>query len=108
MKIRWVSTRSDASEDARRDFDGFEVNEELRRLNAALSVASPSSIRFAETAMQNIDEWLVRGGALPERWWNAGSAQPNDPGGVGTLAASERKHPRSKRRPSKHRSRASR
>lgn len=109
---KWVSTRSDADVDARRDFDGFDVDEELRRLNAALSVATPPSIRFAAEAMVNIDEWLGRGGALPKRWWKAGSARPNGPGGIATLAEmdakSARVRGRSKRRPSSRAARAAR
>lgn len=60
-----VSTRSSASEDARRDFDGFDVDEELRRLRFAIGNAQWRSV--AELT-SNIDEHLCRGGSFPVAW----------------------------------------
>jgi len=60
-----TSTRSNASDDARRDFDGFDVDEELRRLRKALRQAQWRSV--AELAA-NLDEHLSRGGSLPVAW----------------------------------------
>lgn len=60
-----VSTRSSASEDARRDFDGFDVDEELRRLRFAMRDAQ---WRSAAELTSNIDEHLCRGGSFPVAW----------------------------------------
>jgi hypothetical protein len=97
------STRSSVDDDSRRDFDGFDETEELRRLRVAIATGGPSALRFAAEAFRNIDEWLDRGGTLPEQWWRAGTARPNDPGGIKTLAQEEvnrayRRRRRSKRR----------
>ena len=60
-----VSTRSNSGEDARRDFDGFDVDEELRRLRLAMRDAQ---WRSAAELTSNIDEYLCRGGSLPVAW----------------------------------------
>lgn len=70
------STRSRKSEDAHRDFDDFDVDEELARMRRASRLIRMST--YAETtrqataficeAMVNIDEWIVRGGNLPAAW----------------------------------------
>ena len=60
-----VSTRSIANEDARRDFDGFDVDEELRRLRRALR---DGRWRVAAELTANLDEHLCRGGSLPVAW----------------------------------------
>jgi len=71
------STRSNANEDARRDFDDFDVNEELCRARRALhevdkgedAERSPDALHsFAAECFLNIDEWLSRGGDLPSAW----------------------------------------
>jgi len=71
------STRSNANEDARRDFDDFDVNEELCRARRALhevdkgedTERSPDALHsFAAECFLNIDEWLSRGGDLPSAW----------------------------------------
>lgn len=72
---RWISTRSDASEDAHRDFDGFDVDEELRRLREAVKDGGTAALTFVAEAASNIDEHLNRGGVLPKRWRTAGSVQ---------------------------------
>ena len=64
-----ASTRSYADDDAHRDFDEFDVNEELSRLRRALrEEATPAVTNFIVTAIGNIDEWIVRGGPLPKAW----------------------------------------
>ena len=60
-----VSTRSNANVDARRDFDGFDVDEELRLLRRALA---DGRWRIAGELAANLDEHLSRGGALPVAW----------------------------------------
>lgn len=60
-----TSTRSNASVDARRDFDGFAVDEELARLRRALR---DGQWRAAAELTANIDEHLSRGGSLPVAW----------------------------------------
>lgn len=60
-----VSTRSNESEDARRDFDGFSVDEELQRLRLALR---DGQWRAAGELAANLDEHLSRGGSLPVAW----------------------------------------
>lgn len=60
-----TSTRSNASEDARRDFDGFDVDEELARLREALR---RKRWRSAAEFAANLDEHLSRGGDLPVAW----------------------------------------
>lgn len=60
-----VSTRSNADEDARRDFDGFVVDEELSRLRRAMLDGQWHAV--AELAA-NLDEHLCRGGSLPVAW----------------------------------------
>jgi hypothetical protein len=59
--------------DAWRDFDSFDVNEELSRLRRALvepldGKNDPSVLKFVYTAIANIDEHLLRGGPLPKAW----------------------------------------
>jgi hypothetical protein len=60
-----MSTRSNKSEDARRDFDGFDVDEELRRFRSALR---QGQWRAAAELAANLDEHLCRGGSLPVAW----------------------------------------
>ncbi len=60
-----VSTRSNANEDARRDFDDFDVDEELLRLRVALQ---DGQWRIAAELTANLDEYLCRGGSLPVAW----------------------------------------
>ncbi len=60
-----VSTRSAVNEDARRDFDGFDVDEELHLLRRALR---DGRWRIAAELVSNIDEHLCRGGSLPVAW----------------------------------------
>jgi hypothetical protein len=67
--ILLASTRSHADDDAHRDFDQFDVNEELARVRRALhEEATPAVTNFIATAFSNIDEWIVRGGPLPKAW----------------------------------------
>ncbi len=64
-----VSTRSCANDDAHRDFDQFDVDEELARLRRALRGEATLTVsKFIATALGNIDEWIVRGGPLPKAW----------------------------------------
>lgn len=60
-----TSTRSRASKDARRDFDGFDVDEELVRFRKALRTGQWG---VAAELAANLDEHLCRGGALPVAW----------------------------------------
>lgn len=60
-----VSTRSNTNEDARRDFDDFDVDEELARLRRALR---NGQWRVAAELTANLDEHLSRGGSLPVAW----------------------------------------
>lgn len=60
-----VSTRSNASADARRDFDDFDVDEELARFRAACRARD---WRMAAELASNLDEHLARGGSLPVGW----------------------------------------
>lgn len=60
-----TSTRSSASSDAHRDFDNFDVDEELRRLREARLQGQWQIV--AELAA-NLDEHLSRGGSLPVAW----------------------------------------
>ncbi len=65
--MQYESTRSSENVDAHRDFDDFDVNEELHLLKIALSVSdTPHS--FVKEAFENIDEYLHRGGSLPDTW----------------------------------------
>ncbi len=80
------STRSSASVDAHRDFDGFDPDEELARLRLALLTPGlPTALAFIVEATTNLDEWLIRFGRLPEAWKNSSSlreqhlARPEDP-----------------------------
>lgn len=72
-----ASTRSNKNADARRDFDDFDVNEELCRARRALREVSKGEdaerspgtlLAFAVECFLNIDEWLSRGGDLPSAW----------------------------------------
>ena len=67
-----VSTRSNISADARRDFDGFDVDEELQLLRRALR---DGYWRVAAELMSNLDEHLCRGGSLPVGWLGPGCMQ---------------------------------
>jgi hypothetical protein len=59
------STRSNRNADARRDFDGFDVDEELVRFRFALK---QGDWRAAAELAANIDEHLSRSGPLPVAW----------------------------------------
>lgn len=63
MKIS--STRANNGPDARRDFEGFDVDEELKRFREALVV---KDYRVASELAANIDEYLSRGGSVPVGW----------------------------------------
>lgn len=72
------TTRSHASEDAHRDMDGFDADEELARLRRAVVEArslspeeNPALYRFIAESFANLDEHLLREGALPRTWWSA-------------------------------------
>jgi hypothetical protein len=65
LQQRIVSTRSNASEDARRDFDHFDENEELSRLREAMR---RGQWRVATELASNLDAHLSRGGSLPVAW----------------------------------------
>lgn len=54
--------------DAHRDFDGFDVDEELARLRLALNDGSMVASAFIREAFANIDAWLVREGTSPKGW----------------------------------------
>ena len=60
-----MSTRSNAGKDARRDFDGFDEDEELSLLRRALR---DGKWRIAAELISNLDEHLCRGGSLPVGW----------------------------------------
>lgn len=60
-----ISTRSRQNPDAARDFDGFDVDEELRRFRDAVRTDQP---QVAIELAANIDEHLSRGGSLPVAW----------------------------------------
>ncbi len=69
------TTRSDQSEDAHRDMDGFDKDEELARLRRAVKETetvspeeNPELYRFIAEAFGNIDETLCRLGPLPKAW----------------------------------------
>jgi len=64
------STRSDESEDARRDFDGFDIDEELNLFRGACRLGL---YREAAEFAANVDEWLCRGGSTPVAWFGAES-----------------------------------
>jgi len=64
-----ISTRSKKSEDAHRDFDGFDVDEELARFRAAVS---RGDVTNAVELAKNIDENLSRGGPIPVAWLGVG------------------------------------
>ncbi len=59
------STRSRSSEDAHRDFDGWDENKELELFRRAIK--SKDWNKAAEFAA-NMDEHLSRGGSLPVAW----------------------------------------
>lgn len=59
------STRSDENEDARRDFDGFDPDEELLRFREA---ADEGRNKLATELAHNLDEWMSRGGVPPMDW----------------------------------------
>jgi len=74
---------SKAEEDAYRDFDGWDVNEELARLRLAIQdlcasddlEKADSRLLFIINSFSNIDECLTREGDLPDAWqadsrWN--------------------------------------
>lgn len=60
-----TSTRSNKGVDAHRDFDGFDPDEKLRRFREAMRQDQP---RAAAELAANLDEWLSRGGDLPDAW----------------------------------------
>lgn len=81
------STRSCEGEDARRDFDRFNPDEELRRMRAAIRESADAkattgdrrdAMRLAVEVAMNLDEWLTRAGRLPKVWES--SHLPHVPG----------------------------
>lgn len=60
-----TSTRSNKSVDARRDFDGFNVDKELDLMREAMW---QGEWRKAAELASNLDEHLSRGGSLPVAW----------------------------------------
>jgi hypothetical protein len=70
-----TSTRSKASDDARRDFEGFDVDEELRRFRKALRQAQ---WRIAAELAANLDEYLTRGGSRPQAWFGPACMREKD------------------------------
>lgn len=60
-----TSTRSNKNADARRDFDGFNVDEELRRFR---EVSHLKQWEIAAELAGNLDEHMSRGGNLPKEW----------------------------------------
>lgn len=68
------STRSSSNPDARRDFDDFDVDEELRRFRLA---AREGQLQSAIKLASNIDEYLSRGGELPVAWLGPTCMQEN-------------------------------
>lgn len=82
-----VSTRSTANVDAHRDFDDFDLDRELKNLRSGLEAGD---ITFVREAFANIDEWLSRGGDLPEDWRGAGTGETKDCGTDLDAAASKR------------------
>lgn len=60
-----ISTRSNSNEDARRDFDGFDIDDEMRLFREA---CRQKDWKHAAEFMSNIDEYLVRGGEPPNCW----------------------------------------
>ena len=69
------TTRSKTNSDAHRDMDGFDVNEELARLHRALKSVEaltpqelPEFYAFIAEGFANLDEHLLRLGALPKAW----------------------------------------
>lgn len=65
MKRTLTSTRSNANEDAHRDFDDFDQDEELQRFREAVR---SGQWRTAAILAANLDESLSRGGSLPAAW----------------------------------------
>lgn len=68
-----VTTRSNENVDAHRDFDNFDVEEELRRLRQGLR---SGNLGFCREAFSNLDEWLSRNGRPPSVWSPFGTAEP--------------------------------
>ena len=60
-----TSTRSNTNPDAHRDFDGFDVDEELRRMREA---RHQEQWQIAAELAANLDEHLSLGGPLPVAW----------------------------------------
>lgn len=59
------STRSDANADAHRDFDGWDVDEELRLFRQAVE---EGQFEVAAKLAANIDESMSCGGDFPKEW----------------------------------------
>lgn len=76
-ELTFQSTRSNKSPDEYRDMTGFNVDDELRRLNTMCSILQqkkeslPGDFKFVLEAIKNIDEHLYRCGELPDRWEKA-------------------------------------
>ena len=99
-ELNWESTRSHDGEDAWRDGDGFDLDEELKRLRRAVhevrtKFRTPgprhipwhidiqkvmdgretvaSLLAFISEAFDNIDNNLIRQGPLPQAWMGSSS-----------------------------------
>lgn len=70
------TTRSNKNPDAHRDYDHFDIDEELARARLAIKDGSPEALKFAVEAFDNIDEWLIRMGRLPRSWEHADDDAP--------------------------------
>lgn len=86
-----TSTRSTADEDAHRDYDGYDIEEDLARIRLAVKEITESprsfssygpSLRFLVEAFENLDEYLVRGGPLPKSWAVRMQDEPGTDGGL--------------------------
>jgi len=71
------TTRANDSEDAHRDMDGFDPDEELRRMRVAIGISLVKAVttaqrrqamRFVVVMAANLDEHLSRGGTCPKEW----------------------------------------
>jgi hypothetical protein len=70
-----TSTRSRKDADAFRDFDDFDIDEELRRLRSALRA---KEFKVVAELVANLDEYLSRGGSLPVAWLGPTCMQDED------------------------------
>jgi hypothetical protein len=71
-----VSTRSSINADARRDFDNFDIDEELSRLRKAMR---RGQWRVVAELAANLDQYLSCGGSFPVAWlWPTCMQAPDD------------------------------